>query len=81
MGTTPSSSQPTETAAVLTSTNRYAEICEATFLDEKFFADCERLLKTKKQIILQGAPGTGKTFVAEKLATLWAGGAKRVPAP
>jgi 5-methylcytosine-specific restriction enzyme B len=61
-----------------TSSGRYGAICEATFLDEKFFADCERLLKTKKQIILQGAPGTGKTFVAEQLAILWAGDTKRV---
>src|SRR5260370_28914990 len=57
---------------------RYAEICKTTFLPEKFFIDCERLLETKKQIVLQGAPGTGKTFVAEQLATLWAGDTKRV---
>lgn len=60
------------------STGRYAAICESTFLDAKFFADCERLLKTKKQIILQGAPGTGKTFVGEQLANLWAGDNSRV---
>jgi 5-methylcytosine-specific restriction protein B len=77
-GTTPSQKPPKDTGAIATSANRYAEICEATYLDEKFFADCERLLKTKKQIILQGAPGTGKTFVAEQLATLWAGDATRV---
>jgi 5-methylcytosine-specific restriction enzyme B len=78
VGTTPPPKPPTATGSIATSTNRYADICEATYLGEKFFADCERLLKTKKQIILQGAPGTGKTFVAEKLATLWAGDAKRV---
>jgi 5-methylcytosine-specific restriction protein B len=58
--------------------SRYAQICKTTFLPEKFFADCERLLKIKQQIILQGAPGTGKTFVAEKVAALWAEDSKRV---
>jgi 5-methylcytosine-specific restriction enzyme B len=58
--------------------SRYADICKTTFLPESFFADCERLLEAKKQIVLQGAPGTGKTFVAEQLAVLWAGDKKRV---
>jgi 5-methylcytosine-specific restriction protein B len=62
----------------ISSNGRYADICKKTFLPEAFFADCERLLATKKQIVLQGAPGTGKTFVAEQLATLWAGDAERV---
>jgi 5-methylcytosine-specific restriction protein B len=57
---------------------RYADVCRSTFLPESFFVDCEQLLATKKQIVLQGAPGTGKTFVAEQLATLWAGDAERV---
>jgi 5-methylcytosine-specific restriction protein B len=56
----------------------YAAVCKETCLPEAFFADCERLLGTKKQVILQGAPGTGKTFVAEKLAALWAGDGDRV---
>jgi 5-methylcytosine-specific restriction protein B len=65
----------TETVAP---SGRYAAICNATFLPEAFFQNCERLLESKKQIILQGAPGTGKTFVAEKLAELWAGDRSRV---
>lgn len=77
-GTTPPPNRPSITDKTSTSTNRYTEICEATFLDEQFFVDCERLLKTKKQVILQGAPGTGKTFVAEQLANLWAGNTSRV---
>jgi 5-methylcytosine-specific restriction protein B len=77
-GTAQTSIQRKSPVAFRPSSGRYGAICESTFLDEKFFADCERLLKTKKQIILQGAPGTGKTFVAELLATLWAGDAKRV---
>jgi MoxR-like ATPase len=55
----------------------YAQLCRETFLPESFFADCEHLLETQKQIILQGAPGTGKTFVAEKLAAWWAGALER----
>ena len=57
---------------------RYTEVCRSTFLPESFFRDCERLLRSKKQVILQGAPGTGKTFVAEKLAALWTGDPRRV---
>jgi 5-methylcytosine-specific restriction enzyme B len=60
------------------SNGRYAQVCRETFMPEQFFRNCERLLQTKKQIILQGAPGTGKTFIAEKLAVLWAGDSKRV---
>jgi 5-methylcytosine-specific restriction protein B len=51
---------------------RFAELCSATFLPLEFFEDCEELLTTKKQLILQGAPGTGKTFVAKHLANWWA---------
>jgi 5-methylcytosine-specific restriction protein B len=61
--------QPTE--------SRFAQLCRETFLPESFYVDCERLLEGQKQIILQGAPGTGKTFVAEKLATWWAGAPER----
>jgi 5-methylcytosine-specific restriction protein B len=57
---------------------RFAELCNETFLPVDFFEDCERLLETKRQFILQGAPGTGKTFVAEKLAAWWAGESGRV---
>jgi hypothetical protein len=51
---------------------RFAEICKSTFLPQTFFENLERVLTTKKQLILQGAPGTGKTFVGEKLAEWWA---------
>lgn len=51
---------------------RYEDLCKTTFLPPEFFADFEQLLKTKKQIILQGAPGTGKTFVAKQVARFWA---------
>ena len=66
------------TAAVPVVTGRYEELCRTTFLPPEFFADFERLLKTKKQVILQGAPGTGKTFVAKEVARFWAGHSDRL---
>ena len=46
---------------------------ESDFLNEVFMAEdvyheLVELLKTKKNVILQGAPGVGKTFCAERLA-------------
>lgn len=58
--------------------SRYASLCEKTFLSPQFFRDCEQLLTDKKQLILQGAPGTGKTWVAEALAEFWAESSNRV---
>jgi len=52
---------------------KYEPYTEDDFLSEVFM-DVERyttlvnLLKTKKNIILQGAPGVGKTFAAKRLA-------------
>jgi 5-methylcytosine-specific restriction endonuclease McrBC GTP-binding regulatory subunit McrB len=57
---------------------RFAEICKSTFLPQMFFENLERVLTTKKQLILQGAPGTGKTFIGEKLAEWWTGQNDRV---
>lgn len=45
---------------------RYEELCRTTFLPPEFFADFERLLKTKKQVILQGAPGNWKDVCRER---------------
>lgn len=38
------------------------------FMDESRYNALEALLRNKKNIILQGAPGVGKTFAAKKLA-------------
>jgi AAA domain (dynein-related subfamily) len=64
--------------AELVNAGKYEPLCLATFLPPEFFADFEQLLSTKKQVILQGAPGTGKTFVAKEVANFWAGDPDRV---
>jgi AAA domain (dynein-related subfamily) len=38
------------------------------FLDRKYFEEMLNLLDTKKNLILQGPPGVGKTFIARRLA-------------
>lgn len=38
------------------------------YMDETDYDDIVRMLKYKKNIILQGAPGVGKTFAAKRLA-------------
>jgi len=40
------------------------------FMPEEKVKQCVELLRHKKNLILQGAPGTGKTFVAKRLAYL-----------
>lgn len=54
-------------------TKNYPVYTEEEFLDEVFMSNYDysnlvRSLKIKKNIILQGAPGVGKTFVAKRLA-------------
>ena len=38
------------------------------FLDRDYFEEMLLLLDTKKNLILQGPPGVGKTFIARRLA-------------
>lgn len=44
------------------------EFLDEVYMSEKDLTDLENLLKNKKNIILQGAPGVGKTFCARRLA-------------
>lgn len=45
-----------------------ADALQGLFIDESEFREMLDLLKTKKNIILHGPPGTGKTFSARRLA-------------
>lgn len=49
----------------------YQELAEQTFLDAAFFDPFANLLEHYRQVILEGPPGSGKTFVAEKFAQWW----------
>lgn len=47
---------------------QYPIYSEIDFLSEEQYAILSSLLKNKRNIILQGAPGVGKTFAAKRLA-------------
>ncbi|NLT12699.1 MAG: AAA domain-containing protein [Clostridiaceae bacterium] len=44
------------------------DFCNDVFMNIDQFNELQQLLKTKKNIILTGAPGVGKTYSAERLA-------------
>ena len=50
-------------------------VADSSFLSEEESKEVLHLLKTKRNLILQGAPGTGKTYLARQIAkALTAGG-------
>ena len=51
-----------------------ADFCRATYLELDWLQRARDLLGLKRQIILQGVPGTGKTHVARSLAQHLVGG-------
>ena len=68
---------PPRIDAIYTKENALADL----FMPDQQLDDIIELLKRKKNIILQGAPGTGKTFVARRLAYLLMGVADDSRAP
>lgn len=50
------------------STYNMEKFLEEVYMDKESYKNLVALIKRKKNIILQGAPGVGKTFVAERLA-------------
>ncbi|MCD8310183.1 MAG: AAA family ATPase [Prevotellaceae bacterium] len=49
------------------------EFLREVFMTEKEYDTLQQLVKTKKNVILQGAPGVGKTFCARRLAQAMTG--------
>ncbi len=52
----------------------YQKLCEKTYLEPAFFRRVERLLTEHRQIILEGPPGSGKTYVADHFGRWFAYG-------
>lgn len=61
----------TEIEVPPTEIQRYEELEKKTYLECFWFQSFENLLLEHRQVILEGPPGSGKTFVAEKFAEWW----------
>lgn len=67
--------KPSEELPILEVDRKYTKVdaLRDLFMEEEDVDRAIAMLKRKKNIILQGAPGTGKTFVARRLAYLLMG--------
>jgi 5-methylcytosine-specific restriction protein B len=72
-GAPPPTDGPTQTPPEETST--FDDLVEATNMTPEELRELEAILSTKQQIILEGPPGSGKTWVAQKLARYFTGNA------
>jgi MoxR-like ATPase len=54
------------------------DLADELYLDESFLDTIVQLLREKSQVIVQGSPGTGKTYVARAVADHFAGSPDRV---
>jgi dynein-related subfamily AAA family protein len=59
---------PTPRPALVLGTYSEEDAMSGIFLDRDYFKEMILLLDTKKNLILQGPPGVGKTFIARRLA-------------
>ncbi|MDD6489676.1 MAG: AAA family ATPase [Clostridia bacterium] len=55
--------------------NKYTKdkFMNEVYFDEKSYNSLQYLIKNKKNVILQGSPGVGKTYIAKKLAYAYMG--------
>lgn len=54
------------------------DLASSLYLPQEFLDNIEKLLRDKRQVIFHGPPGTGKTYIARKLAEHLTGSADNV---
>jgi MoxR-like ATPase len=66
-------SSATPSPATRPSVSPFEELVESTNMASEELEELETLLVTKQQVILEGPPGSGKTYIADKLARFFTG--------